>query len=148
MQDSKTPKLMRRALWALAIVAGVSALGAIGFDIARRAGGMRPATTTVASALSAQPNARIKVVAKLENSVGLNAYSAELLESHDGSTYRVTPAHIRIALAADTSIVMGTAADLRPGAVVQASGAMDGTRTLHARQIVVLTGMVRIVPDH
>jgi hypothetical protein len=147
MQESKTPKFMRRALWGLAILAAVGALGAIGFDIARRASAMRPATTTVSSVWSAQPGARIKVVARLERSEGLNIYSAELLESRDGSTYRITPAHIRIALAGDTSIIMGTASDLKPGAVVQANGAMDGTRTYHASKIVVLTGMVRIVPD-
>jgi hypothetical protein len=145
MQEAKTTR-QHRALWGLAILGLIGLMVAIGFDIARRAGAMRPATTTAASVLSAGPRARIKVVVALENSSG-NTYGAQILESRDASHYRPTPAHLRIALAADTKVVMGSALDLKPGAIVQADGEMDGSGTLHAHQIVILTGYVQVLPD-
>jgi hypothetical protein len=39
---------------------------------------------------------------------------------------------------------MGGASDIKRGAVVQVAGAMDGARTLHATQIVILSGYVRV----
>jgi hypothetical protein len=147
MPDRPTSDLKRRGLWSLAILVGIGAVAGIGHDIARRAGAMRPATTTAAAVFSAQPGAHIKLVARVDHSVSLNTYAAQLLESRAEGSYRVTPERLRIALSADTSVVMGSAADLQPGAVVQASGALDGARTLQARQIVILTGYVRIVPD-
>jgi hypothetical protein len=49
-----------------------------------------------------------------------------------------------VALSGDTAVAMGGAADIKRGAVVQVAGAMDSAHTLHATQIVILSGYVRI----
>ena len=136
----------RWILWTLVILIGIASVGAIGFDIYRRAGGMRAATATAASVLATQPGASVKAVVRLEGAAERNTYSAELLESSDGTEYRITPSHVRIALSGDTAVVMGGAADIKPGAVVQVAGSMDGAHTVHASQIVILSGFVHLVP--
>lgn len=123
----------------------ITAAVAIVFDVAHRAAGMRAATTRAASVLNARPGARIDAVARLKANENNNTYSAQLLESSGETTYRETPALIRIALGADTSVLMGSGTDVKPGAVVQASGRMDGAHVLHASQLVILTGYVRVV---
>jgi hypothetical protein len=42
---------------------------------------------------------------------------------------------------------MGTNADIKPGALLQASGTADNNRTLQANSIVVLTGYVHLQAD-
>jgi hypothetical protein len=133
-------------IWTLALLACCATVGRIGFDVYRRAGAMRTATAAGASILAAKPGARINAVVRLENAAGSNIYSAEVLESRDGADYHATSMHIRVALASDAALSMGGAADIRPGAVIQLSGTIDGVQTLHANKVVILTGYVRIVP--
>jgi hypothetical protein len=131
--------------WTALGLAVIIAAAAIVFDVARRAGGMQAATTSAAKVLSARPGARINAVVRLLANEQNNIWPARLLESAGATTYRETPDRIRIALGADTGVVMGSGADIRTGAVVQASGAMDDTHLLHATRIVILTGYVRVV---
>jgi len=49
-------------------------------------------------------------------------------------------------VAADTTVIMGAADDIKPGAVLQVSGMTDATHALHARQVVILSGYVRVDP--
>jgi hypothetical protein len=51
-----------------------------------------------------------------------------------------------VKLAADTSILMGSLADLKPNAVVQVSGTLDAERVLRATQVVILTNYVHVLP--
>ena len=146
MQTNGSSAAKHRLIWALAILACLATLGGLGFDVYRRAGDMRIATTAAASILAAKPGARVNAVVHIETMTGPNIYSAELLESHDGADYRETAIHIRVALASDTVIVMGATANIGPGAVIQVSGTTDNLHTLHAKKVVVLSGYVRIVP--
>jgi hypothetical protein len=147
MRKAEWSEPRRRALWGVAIVVGIVAVGAIGFDIARRAGEMRAASTPAASVLASRTGAAIKAVVRIESQTGPNAYSAELLESAGGTDYRGTASHIRVALGANTSVIMGASGDVKRGAVIQTNGAIDSARTLHADQIVILSGFVRVLPD-
>jgi len=146
MQESRKFPLRREVLWVLVVLTGVVAIGAIGFDISRRSTGMRAATTTAASVLAARPGASVSVVVRLEGLAAPNTYAAELLESSSGTKYRETNTRIRVALSANTAVAMGGAADIKAGTVVQAAGAMDAARTLHASQIVILSGYVHVEP--
>lgn len=108
---------------------------------------MRAASTPAASVMASRTGAAIKAVVRIESQTGPNAHSAELLESAGGTGYRGTASHIRVALGANTSVIMGAPGDIKPGAVIQANGAIDSARTLHADQIVILSGFVRVLPD-
>jgi len=130
----------------LAALAGVALLGAIGFDVYRRAHAMRPATTAAATILAATPGERINAVVRIENSTAADVYTVVLLESRGGTDYAQTPNHMRVALGAGTAFIMGRAADIKPGAVVQVSGETDAAHTLHARKVVILSGYVRVYP--
>jgi hypothetical protein len=134
----------RQMIWTLAILACVAVLGAISFDVYRRAGRMRAAITTAATVLAADPGARVQAVVRIEALNGQNTYSVELLEPGSGGDYRETSSQPRVRLAADVRIVMGDAADIKPGAVVQVSGVMDGTHTLEIHKVVILSGYVRV----
>ena len=142
--QQKTSPIKPWVIWTLMALVGCAAVAAVGFDIYRRAGGMRAATASAAAVLSVRSGTRTRAVVRLEGPAGLNAYSGDLLESGDGVSYRETPDRIRVALSGDTAVVMGAAADIKRGAVVQVTGAMDSAHTLHAAQIVILSGYVRV----
>jgi hypothetical protein len=146
VQKNGPPALTQRLIWTLAILACLAAVARIGFDVNRRAGGMRTVTATAASILAAAPGARIKTMVRIERATGPNSYAAEVLESRDGVNYHPTPTHIRVVLGGDTAVVMGGVADIAPGAVIQLSGKTDDAHTLHAKKVVILSGYVRIVP--
>src|ERR1700733_7813838 len=141
-----TKRLVRRTvlLWILIIVVGLAAVAAIGFDVMRRASTMRASTTGVASVLALRPGEHVRVVVRLGALVAANVRDAEILESRDGANYHATRSHVRIALNADTAIVMGGVADIRPGALVQIAGESDAEHVLHASQIAILNGFVRM----
>jgi hypothetical protein len=132
-------------LWTvLLLITGAIAVAAIGLDVARRATGMEAARTSAAAVMAAKPDRATKAVVMLGPSPAPSVFDATVLESN-GANYRETATHIRVVRAADATIVMGTAADLKPGAIIQANGMIDAAHTLHARQVVVLTGYVHIV---
>jgi hypothetical protein len=131
-------------LWTTAILACAAAIGAVGADISRRAAGMKPGTMASAMVLAATPGTTAKAVVRLERPDGQNSYAAELLESSDGAVWRDTTKRLRIILAGNTAVAMGGASDVRPGAIVEASGAMDTKHALHAARVVILTGYVHV----
>jgi hypothetical protein len=145
MQRGQSTAPKRWAAWTIAIVIGVAA-AVMSLDVVRRSGAMRAAMAPVGPVLAAPPGSSVKAVMRLEGPTGENAYSATLLQSDDGADYRSTPAHIRVALSAGTNLVMGAAADIKPGAVVQVTGTMDAGHALRASKIVILTGFVHLIP--
>jgi hypothetical protein len=145
MRTDKSSAFRQRLIWTLALLACCATLARIGVDVYRRAGGMRAAASSAAATLAAAPGARITAVVRLDTAAGPNNYIAEVLESRDGADYHSTHTLIRIALARDTAVIMGGAADVRPGAVVQVSGTADELHTLHAQRIVILSGYVRVL---
>lgn len=136
----------KRLLWAVAILALLSVVTAIGFDVFRRATRMRVAPTNAAITMQAQPGQKQKAVILLKALESTDLYSAVLLESSDGSTYHQTTSAIRLAVTPNTSVVMGRKADIKTGAILQVNGQMTAEHTLRASQIVVLTGFVNLAP--
>ncbi len=146
MPNSRKRPVKPWMLWVLATLVVIAALGGIAFDVARRAGSMHVAATDTSALLNAPAGAPVKAVLHLGSAAGINIYDAEILDSVNTTTYRGSRSRIRIALSPDTSVVMGAGADVKPGAVVQASGTMAASHTLRASQIVILTGYVRVAP--
>jgi hypothetical protein len=146
-RSSIAPKPRRRAfLWTALVLSLLVIIAAIGFDVMRRAAKMQPAALSVAAVQQAQPGKKIKTVVRLVALTSPGVYAAKILESTDGSVYRETPAAISIAYGSDTAVVMGAAADIKAGAIVEATGPMEDAGTLRARQFVILSGFVRIAP--
>lgn len=67
-----------------------------------------------------------------------------MLEKQDETHYRRTANPVEVSWSSDTKLVMGKAADIRPGAVVHVSGTVAGDRSIQAQQLVILTGYVQV----
>lgn len=140
-------RLRNGSLLGLAFLIAAAAAAALLLDIPRRAAEMRPADTRAASVLSARPGTNLKAVVRLQEGEGADTYRAELLESAgDGTTYRDTPRTIDIAFSPATAFLMGSSRDIKRGAIIEATGAIDGAHKLQVRRIVVLNGYVRVAP--
>jgi hypothetical protein len=122
----------------------VAALAAIGFDVTRRAEGMRLADTSSNAILSASPGTPVKAVVRVEAPSGAGTFTALLLQNVQGAEYRETRTRIRLTLSSGTHFVMGASPDVKSGAIVQADGAMDAGNTLLAAKIVVLDDYVHV----
>jgi hypothetical protein len=145
MPESAVFRTRTWLLWALASSVILVAISAIVFDVTRRAAGMKAAATRPALVLAAAPNTIVRAVVRLEGKAEADVYLAELLESVGETTYRETPTRIQVTLTAGAKVVMGSGKDVRPGAIVQVAGTMDGQLTLHASQIVILSGYIQLV---
>jgi predicted aminopeptidase len=150
MEETRNPAPRSLPTWILALltgVIGIAGLGWIAYDVLQRAQLMRPVATSASAVLAAREGELIRAVVRLRAADGANAWSADLLDKLDDTSYRQTASVIRVVLLDDTSIVMGGPADLRPGAVVQLSGNLNAERALRVRRVVILTEYVHVVPD-
>lgn len=141
------PKFTSIRLCALLIACVLIAAALIGFDVWRRTKDMQAARTSAASVASASKGELIKAVLRLDGPIERGLYPAHVLETNDGSDYRVTSTAIRVFVGPDSSVVMGSARDVRAGAIVQAEGRFDAIHVLRVKRVVVLTGFVRIIPE-
>jgi hypothetical protein len=70
-----------------------------------------------------------------------------LLERQNDTAYRVPIANgptLAAILTPETSVVMGGSQDIAAGAIVQLAGALDKDHVLRTKQVVILTGYVRL----
>jgi hypothetical protein len=128
----------------LCIVVTIVTVGAIGFDVMRRAEGMRIAGTSAKSLLSARAGTHVKAVLRVETEADGGTFAAEILQSTQGAEYRETGTQIRLALSSGTRFIMGASPDVKSGAIIEVDGAMDGGDTLRAAKIVVLNDYVHL----
>jgi uncharacterized protein DUF5666 len=150
MDENLKPGPKRLPFWAVATLTGVVGLGGIAWivgDVWMRAGMMRPAATPPAMVVAARDGEQVRAVVRLRAADGRSAYTVELLDKVDDTTYRKSATVVRVAIAAETSFVMGALADLKPGAIVQVSGTMDSGGVVQAKKIVILTGYVHVAPE-
>jgi hypothetical protein len=138
-------RFRKTVLLILIIFLAVGVAGWVGLDVMKRAGGMRAASTPAAVAADSRVGTRLSIVVRLEASGEHDTYDAQLLDRVDDSTYRVTRTHIRVMLGRDTAVEMGGAGDIKPDAIVQASGIVDSTHALRANRIAILTGFIKLV---
>ncbi len=91
----------------------------------------------------AQPGSQVKAVVEL-TSAGDGKAEGLVLDKQSENAYRRGKATVQIDFAAATKFVMGSADDLRKGAVVHVTGTVAQDRRLEATQIVILTGYVSV----
>ena len=70
----------------------------------------------------------------------------ELLERNADKTYAASGRRVEVYVARDTPVVMGTADDVRPGAVVVVEAVVTGPGRADAKQLVPITRYAKIVP--
>jgi hypothetical protein len=136
-----------RALPALAWVAVAVVIAVVVYDVTRRASSMRASIASVAApqqAPLAQPGGDVKRVVRLERTERQGHYLAATLASVTETTYRDTGTRFEVELTPQTQFVMGSAADVKPGAVVELAGTFDAARVVQARRIVILTGYIQV----
>jgi hypothetical protein len=140
--------MSNRALLALAWITVTAVIVAVILDVTRRADRMRLVSAAAAQAAeSAQPGATVKAIVRLERPGERGRYLAAALASVDATTYRESGSHFELELTPQTIFVMGSAADVGPGAIVEVTGLLDAGHLVHARRIVILTGYIKVTAD-
>jgi hypothetical protein len=123
----------------LVLLAVGGAVLLLGQDIRRRAVAMQPASQ---AAESLAAGAEAKVIVRLDDA----ELDAHLLAGQGEGPYRATGRTLKLTVADGASVIMGSLADLTPGAVVQVEGVMSGESSLAAKKLVILTRFVKVEP--
>jgi hypothetical protein len=111
-----------------------------------RAGRMKAANTSASVLTAIKPGTPTRIVARLDHVVGENL-KGTLLEPESETVYRVPIGNgfaVAAIMTAETSVVMGKPEDIAKGAIVQLAGTLDKNRVLRAKQVVILTGYIRL----
>ena len=69
---------------------------------------------------------------------------AKLLEKQDETHYVRTAIQAEVVWGKDTALVMGKSEDIHTGAIVHVMGKVADDHSVHAQQIVILTGYVQV----
>jgi hypothetical protein len=129
-----------------ALLLGVIFIGTMawaGWDTMKRSGGMTPKGESGAALAASAPGASVRLLMEVLSVGDAGRFSGRLLED-DGGSYRPTAATVTARLTADSAIVMGAAADIKPSAVLELSGRVDDRHRVRVTRVVVLTGNVTV----
>jgi hypothetical protein len=141
----QTKSSSRLARWIGLIVVIVAVTLVAVWSVGVRA--MRMQTAAAASdndqLAKAQPGSQLKAVVEL-TSTGDGKAEGLVLDKHSENAYRRSNRTMQIDFAPATKFVMGSAGDLRKGAVLHVTGTVAQNRRLEASQIVILTGYVSV----
>lgn len=122
----------------------VTGMAWAGWDTMKRSGGMAPqGVDGTAFAAHGAPGASAKLIIEVLSVDNSGRLEGRLVEEHAGR-YRLTPVPVMAQLAADSAVVMGAAADIKPRAVLQLSGRFDDGHRIRVARAVVLTGYVTV----
>jgi hypothetical protein len=78
------------------------------------------------------------------NRLARTALDADLLERVNDSRYKTTGKHVALYLAAETPFVMGSIADVKPGAIVFAYAVVTTAWHADVKKVIVVTPYVRV----
>jgi hypothetical protein len=135
----------RMARWIALIIVVIAVTLLAVWSVGVRA--MRMQTATAASdreqLANAQPGSQLKAVVEL-TSAGDGKAEGIVLDKQSENAYRRTKATLQIDFAPATKVVMGSASDIRKGAVLHVTGIVAQNNRLQASQIVILTGYVSV----
>jgi len=104
---------------------------------------MKTETTANSAFGRLNPGDEAKLVLEL-TATEANSIEGRVLEKIDETNYRRTNDTSRVSYDSTTRLVMGKASDVHNGAVVHVTSKMGNDRVLHASQIVILTGYVKV----
>ncbi len=110
---------------------------------AEKAMEMESAASGAAAFELLKPGDLVKIVLEVTDSSPGETIKGRLLEKQTETVYNRTSTLAEADFDNNTSFVMGRAADIHPGAVLHITGTATSRHTVHARQIVVLTGYVQ-----
>jgi hypothetical protein len=131
-------------IWIVALVA----LALLSFLAMRRSMGkalqMKAEITVNAAPAQLKPGDEAKVVLEVTAAAPAASIEGNLLQKQTETVYQRTGSTMKVAFDAATPVVMGKATDVHAGAVVHVTAKMGNDRVLHASQIVVLTGYVKV----
>jgi hypothetical protein len=136
---SRTTRIWIVLLVALAVLSFLAMRRSMG-----RAIGMKAETTASSSLSQLKPGDEAKVVLELTHVTQAASLEGNVLEKQTETVYRRTGTTIKIAFDASTPVVMGKTSDVHKGAVVHLTAKMTNDHALHAEQVVVLTGYVKV----
>jgi len=148
MNSQKHGRISSALRWACFLTLLAVAMGWVAKSVLARAGRMKTADTSAQAFSTAGAGSHMEAVVRVDKVTGRDL-KCTLLEKVSETTYRRARSGeaISAALTPDTSIVMGKAEDVVPGAIVQLSGTIDANRILKAAGAVILTGYVHIADD-
>jgi len=114
-----------------------------GWDTMKRSGAMTPRGMTGTAFAKAAASASARLVIEVLAVGADGTFSGRLLEEHGGN-YRLTSVPVEGQLTADSAIVMGGTADIKPRAVLELSGRFDDRHRVRVARAVVLTSYVTV----
>ena len=131
-------------IWIVALVV----LALLSFLAMRRSMGraiqMKAETTAAAAIPQLKPGDEAKVVLEVTEVAAATSIEGNVLEKQTETVYRRTAKAERIVFDAATPVVMGKVSDVHAGAVVHVTAKVGNDQALHAEQIVILTGYVKV----
>jgi hypothetical protein len=131
-------------IWIVALVV----LALLSFLAMRRSVGkavqMKAETMAGASLSQLKAGDEAKVVLEVTRVAPAASAEGSVLEKQAETVYRRTAHAEKIAFDAATPVVMGAASDVREGAVIHITAKVGNNQALHAEQIVILTGYVKV----
>jgi hypothetical protein len=105
---------------------------------------MQPPTPLSANEFaSAAVGSRVSVAVRVDAHVR-STVRAELLDRETDERYRATGARVELYQSDGTPVVMGTAADVKPGAVAIVTAVVTGKRRADLKRIIILTPYVSV----
>jgi hypothetical protein len=137
--SSRTTRIWIVVLVALALLSFLAMRRSVG-----KAMQMKAETAGGASPAQLKPGDEAKVVLQVTAAAPAASVEGNLLEKQTETDYRPTGNTMKIGFDAATPVVMGKAFDVHEGAVVHITAEMGNDHLLHASQIVVLTGYVKV----
>lgn len=87
---------------------------------------------------------QVEFVVEIREAGADGKITGELLEKKTEEIYTRTTTPVTVQWNAQTKMVMGKAADVRSGALVHVTGTVQKDHSLQAKQIVILTGYVKV----
>jgi hypothetical protein len=146
MHDGTSHFVSPASRWAVFLLLLAAAMSWAAKGVLLRAGRMKAADTSALAFAAIAPGSATKAVVRLDRVAG-DKLDGTLLERQSETVY-ARPRHSGLAvsaiLSAETPVVMGKPQDIVPGAIVQLAGTLDDKHVLHAKQVVILTGYVRL----
>lgn len=121
----------------------ITAMTWAGWDTMKRSGGMAAKGMGRAAFGQTAPGASAKLIVEVLSVDNSGQLEGRLVQEHAGR-YRLTPVPVIAQLTADSAVVMGAAADIKPRAVLQLSGRFDEDHRIDVARAVVLTGYVTV----
>jgi hypothetical protein len=134
----KTNRIWWGLLAALAIVVGLA-----GWRVTGRMMSMDASAAGASQYEQYKPGDTAKVVIEVTEAAA-GSLTGKILERENETVYKRTGKLGRATFSASTKVLMGKPADIKPEAVLHITGTVGSDHILTARQVVVLTGYVRV----